>query len=92
MSIFKNRISGRITDNKHIVEPTELFTSLIHQEGYDYLRNVQEEFLKLWHLKRAQRDIVGKLNTGAGKTLVGQLMLLSKLNEGIGPVVYGSVK
>lgn len=28
------------------------------------------------------------MNTGAGKTLVGLMMLYSKLIEGVGPVVY----
>ncbi|MCS4570261.1 hypothetical protein FZ989_07420 [Clostridium perfringens] len=28
------------------------------------------------------------MNTGAGKTLVGLLMLQSSLNEGVGPAVY----
>lgn len=36
----------------------------------------------------AERDIVVKMNTGSGKTLVGLLMLQSLLNEGTGPVVY----
>jgi len=88
LSIFKKRISGQATEGKKIVDPIKLFTSLIHQDGYGYIRGVQEEFLKLWDQNRSDRDVVGKLNTGAGKTLVGQLMLLSKLNEGIGPVVY----
>jgi hypothetical protein len=52
------------------------------------LRDIQKEFLQQWHNKRSQRDVVGILNTGAGKTLIGQLMLLSKLNEGVGPAVY----
>ena len=42
----------------------------------------------MWNVQRSQKDVVGILNTGAGKTLIGQLMLLSKMNEGVGPVVY----
>ncbi|USK44093.1 DEAD/DEAH box helicase [Cytobacillus oceanisediminis] len=89
MSLFKNRIKGgHSSGSLRPTDPTEIFKTLIHQEGYDYLRDIQKEFLLQWHSKRSQRDVVGILNTGAGKTLIGQLMLLSKLNEGIGPAVY----
>ncbi|WP_432681229.1 DEAD/DEAH box helicase [Bacillus velezensis] len=89
MSVFKNRIkSGSTTKTKKIINPSDLFKSLIHQEGYDYLRDNQKEFLQKWDENRNQRDIIGILNTGAGKTLIGQLMLLSKLHEGHGPAVY----
>ncbi|WP_143471299.1 DEAD/DEAH box helicase, partial [Listeria grayi] len=44
--------------------------------------------MSAWEKKRDQKDVVGILNTGAGKTLVGLLMLLSKMNEGIGPCIY----
>lgn len=89
MSLFRNRIRGGGDDEpQKPIDPTEIFKTLIHQEGYDYLRDIQKEFLLRWHQNRPQKDVVGILNTGAGKTLIGQLMLLSKLNEGIGPVVY----
>ncbi|WP_079474036.1 DEAD/DEAH box helicase [Marinococcus halophilus] len=89
MNIFKRKIRSEHTDHtKKIIDPIELFKSLVHQEGYDYLRDIQNEFLQTWHQKRDLKDIVGILNTGAGKTLVGQLMLLSKLHEEDGPVVY----
>lgn len=89
MSLFKNRIKGGYSSgNIKPIDPSEIFKTLIHQEGYDYLRDIQKEFLQQWQEKRAQKDLVGILNTGAGKTLIGQLMLLSKLNEGVGPAVY----
>ncbi|MFH0345882.1 DEAD/DEAH box helicase [Bacillus vallismortis] len=89
MSLFKSRIrGGKIDGPQKSTDPTEIFKTLIHKEGYDYLRDIQKDFLKLWNSKRSQKDIVGILNTGAGKTLIGQLMLLSKMNEGVGPVVY----
>ena len=53
------------------------------------LRPVQETVLSEWHAKRRdERDVILKLHTGQGKTLVGLLMLQSKLNEGIGPALY----
>jgi replicative superfamily II helicase len=89
MSRFKERISGGSgIKETRLIDPSEIFKSLVHQEGYEYLRDIQKEFLDKWMQRRDERDIVGKLNTGAGKTLVGLLMLQSKLNEGVGPVVY----
>ncbi|NUU61119.1 DEAD/DEAH box helicase [Paenibacillus agri] len=89
MSLFRNRIRGGGGGGpQKPIDPIEIFKTLIHQEGYDYLRDIQSDFLKLWHSKRVDRDVVGILNTGAGKTLIGQLMLLSKMNEGVGTVVY----
>lgn len=70
------------------ISSLDIFDSLIHKEGYGYLRSNQKDFLTAWEKKRDQKDVVGILNTGAGKTLVGLLMLLSKMNEGIGPCIY----
>lgn len=70
------------------ISSLDIFASLTHQEGYGYLRSNQKDFLVAWERIRSQRDVVGILNTGAGKTLVGLLMLLSKMNEGVGPSMY----
>ncbi len=87
MNIFEKKLGqGNIPSLS--VHPVELFHSLLHQEGYEYLRGVQEEILSHWHANRQTRDVVGKMNTGAGKTLTGLLMLYSKLIEGYGPALY----
>lgn len=53
------------------------------------LRPVQEEILKDWYENRInERDLIVKLHTGQGKTLIGLLMLQSKLNAGKGPCLY----
>jgi replicative superfamily II helicase len=71
------------------LNPAEIFHSLPGTgTKFDYLRDVQGEVLKAWHARRKERDIVVKMNTGSGKTLVGLLMLQSLLNEEIGPAVY----
>lgn len=45
--------------------------------------------LEEWHTSRRElRDLITKLHTGQGKTLIGMLILESKLHEGIGPAVY----
>ncbi len=71
------------------INPADIFHSLPRADTkYDYLRDVQGEVLKTWHARRKQRDVVVKMNTGSGKTLVGLLMLQSLLNEDIGPALY----
>src|SRR5438874_13102554 len=71
------------------LNPADIFHSLPRADTkYDYLRDVQGEVLKAWHARRKERDIIMKMNTGSGKTLVGLLMLQSLLHEEIGPVLY----
>lgn len=53
------------------------------------MRPAQIGLLKNWNEKyHDHRDVVLKLHTGQGKTLVGLLLLQSKLNSKAGPVVY----
>jgi replicative superfamily II helicase len=53
------------------------------------LRPAQEAVLREWNARQANtRDVIVKLHTGQGKTLVGLLILQSRLNAGKGPVVY----
>nr|WP_231134121.1 DEAD/DEAH box helicase [Motilibacter deserti] len=52
------------------------------------MRDVQREVFNAWYERRKQRDVVIKMNTGNGKTVVGLLLLKSALNEGAGPAAY----
>ena len=53
------------------------------------LRPIQFNILTKWHKEcRNKKDLIIKLHTGAGKTLVGLLIALSYINNGEGPVVY----
>ncbi len=71
------------------VDPIEIFGFLEKDSGKENLRSVQASVLKEWHTKhRGQRDMVVKLHTGQGKTLIGMLMLQSSLNEGLGPAIF----
>ncbi|WP_027879237.1 DEAD/DEAH box helicase family protein [Mesoflavibacter zeaxanthinifaciens] len=70
------------------IEPLKLYDSLSKDELYGYLRGVQEEVLKEWHKRREENELLIKMNTGAGKTLVGLLILYSKMLEHNKPVVY----
>jgi len=80
---LKKRKSERPTD------PVDLYDRLDRLSDTGPLRPAQEFVLKEWHDKRrAERDLIVKLHTGQGKTVVGLLMLQSLLNEGVGPSLY----
>lgn len=87
MNIFKKKLEDS-TPKELNFEPIELFQTLFHKEGYSYLRGIQEEVLTSWHQIRDQRDVLCKMNTGSGKTLVSLLMLYSKMVEGVGTSLY----
>ena len=72
-----------------VLPPREIFSVLPQKEDkYQYPRDVQTEVWNKWFEKRDTKDIVIKMNTGSGKTVVGLLALKSCLNEGKGPAVY----
>lgn len=59
------------------------------QKYEEYLRDVQTEVLDKWfHNNREEKDVVIKMNTGSGKTVVALLILKTSLNENKGPAVY----
>jgi hypothetical protein len=60
---------------------------IAHDKGP--LRPAQLAVLKEWFAKHQEtRDIIVKLHTGQGKTLIGLLMLQARLNAGHGPALY----
>jgi hypothetical protein len=72
-----------------LIEPSQLYEALPNKApNYGYLRLVQGQVLEQWHGRRAERDVVIKVNTGGGKTIDGLVMLQSLLNEGNGPALY----
>ena len=56
--------------------------------GYGYPRDVQSEVWKKWFDIRNEKNVILKMNTGSGKTVVGLIMLQSCLNEEKGPAIY----
>lgn len=70
------------------VDPTEIFRRLPKPPGINDLYTSQAEVLNAWFLRRTEKDVVVKLHTGGGKTLVGLLMAQSTINETSEPVVY----
>ena len=81
MNIFKKFNDQQNTDISLPIDPNELFYSLKKENEYSYLRGIQEEALTNWHNQREKNNLLIKMNTGAGKTLVGLLILYSKLIE-----------
>lgn len=72
-----------------ILDPIKLYETLDRASDKGPLRPAQEAVLAEWHSdRRGSRDLILKLHTGQGKTLIGLLILQSKLNEGHGPAVY----
>ena len=70
-------------------DPIEIYKNLDLTATVGDLRPVQEEILSKWYSDLfEQKDIILKLHTGEGKTLIGMLMLLSRLNKGFGPCIY----
>jgi replicative superfamily II helicase len=84
---FRKRLSG-----SKVIAPTDpviLYDTLDRTHDKGPLRPAQQAVLTEWYTsRREQRDVIVKLHTGQGKTLVGLLMLQSRLNDGKGPVVY----
>lgn len=74
--------SGKQTD------PRKLFTTLIRSPRFKRPLDEQADVLDSWYARRTAKDITLKMNTGAGKTVVGLLCLQSCLNEGVKPAVY----
>jgi replicative superfamily II helicase len=71
-----------------VIEPTEIFRRLPKPLGINDLYTSQAQVLEEWYKRRTERDIVIKLHTGGGKTLVGLLIAQSTLNETREPVIY----
>ena len=73
-----------------VLSPREIFMSLPNKpKEYNYPRDVQNDVWTEWYEKRDRhRDIIIKMNTGSGKTVVGLLILKSCLEENKGPAIY----
>lgn len=84
---FKKRLGVQSIQKK--VNPIEIYESLDRRSETGPLRPVQERILtEWWNDRRKEKDIILKLHTGQGKTIIGLLILQSRLNEGRGPCLY----
>ncbi len=84
---FKKRLAGKAKAKP--LNPVEIYDTLDRASDKGPLRPAQEAVLEDWFSHhQLTRDVIVKLHTGQGKTLIGLLMLQSRLNGGHGPVVY----
>jgi len=84
---FKKKLGLKSIEKK--VNPVEIYDELDRRSETGLLRPVQREVLTNWWLHRKDdKDLVLKLHTGQGKTLIGLLILQSKLNQKKGPCLY----
>lgn len=68
--------------------PRDIFNALPKPPGINDLYASQAEVLEAWYPRREEKDVVVKLHTGGGKTLVALLMAQSVMNETAEPVLY----
>lgn len=70
------------------IDPIEIFRRSPKPVGINDLYTSQAEVLNAWFQQRQDKDVILKLHTGGGKTLVGLLAAQSTLNETGEPVLY----
>lgn len=84
---FKKRLEGSKGDLK--TNPIELYDTLDRASDKGPLRPSQYSILNDWYEKlKDNKDNIIKLHTGQGKTLIGLLILQSRINSGNGPCIY----
>ena len=84
---FKKHLAGKNVQKP--IDPIALYDTLDRAHDKGPLRPAQIAVLKDWFAHRqADRDVIVKLHTGQGKTLIGLLMLQSRLNASKGPALY----
>lgn len=72
-----------------VLEPREIFMSTVGEGSrYSYPRDIQSQVWENWFENRTKKNTIIKMNTGAGKTVTGLMMLQSCLNEGLETAIY----
>lgn len=84
---FKKHVGKKVSAK--LLAPVDIYDSLDRESDKGPLRPAQLAILNEWHAnRRNEANVIVKLQTGQGKTLIGLLIGQSKLNEGAGPAVY----
>ncbi len=84
---FKKRLAAKVVEA--VTDPVKLYDTLDRATNKGPLRPAQTDVLEKWFASHPlPRDVIVKLHTGQGKTLIGLLILLARLNEKKGPAVY----
>lgn len=85
---FKKKIRGKSIGEVKI-HPCEIYETLDRASDKGPLREIQKTILDNWFDNfREKRDVILKLHTGQGKTIIGLLLLQSRLNQNTGPALY----
>lgn len=84
---FSKRLNKKKIEKK--VNPIDIYETVDRKSDTGPLRPAQTEILESWYNQRKEeRDLIVKLHTGEGKTLVGLLILQSVINSNEGPCLY----
>jgi replicative superfamily II helicase len=84
---FKKRLAK--SPREKITNPLAIYDRLDRASDKGPLRPAQIAILESWYKEqRNTKDVILKLNTGQGKTLIGLLMLQSKMNENDSSALY----
>ena len=84
---FKKKLKEGKVETK--TNPIEIYESLDRMSETGPLRPAQYSVLTDWfENRRNSKNLIIKLHTGQGKTLIGLLILQSKLNSKDGPCLY----
>lgn len=82
-----SKLKSSAEHSRH-TDPIKIFNGLKKPNGVNDLFSSQADILRQWHESKDSTNIVIKLNTGGGKTLVGLLIALSSMNELRLPALY----
>lgn len=84
---FTNKLKKKELPKR--INPIDIYESLDRRSEAGPLRPSQKRILEEWfNNRRNDRDNIIKLHTGEGKTLIGLLILQSKINETSSPCMY----
>lgn len=84
---FKKKLNKSEIEKK--INPIEIYDSLDRRSIAGPLRPAQQKILSEWHNSYMdKKDLIIKLHTGEGKTLIGLLILQSKINSNNGPCLF----
>jgi replicative superfamily II helicase len=84
---FKKRLKKKRVEKK--INPEDIYDSLDRRSETGPLRPSQKMVLFDWFSSRKdEKNNIIKLHTGEGKTLIGLLLLQSKINSNDGPCLY----
>ena len=81
-------IQEKVVEVEKVIEKYPEFKDEYTKEVYQAILDGKEDVLKSWfNNHRNEKDVIIKLHTGQGKTLVGLLILQSNLNDNLSKMI-----